>query len=152
MSSLLVGLLLLTATRTVTTSLSVQTRTGERAKADALAEGLLGEILGQSYMEPSQTSSTIGRETGESSSSRANYDDVDDYHGWNETPPQNKDGTTIADLTGWRRQVTVDWVAPATLTQTAGSAAETGMKRITVIVKHNETTITTRVVTKANAP
>ncbi|MBI3865869.1 MAG: hypothetical protein HY290_28680 [Planctomycetia bacterium] len=150
-SSLLVGLVLLTATQTLATSVRMQTAASERARANALANALVCEILEQSYMEPGQTSSAIGRESGELATSRANFDDVDDYHGWTDTPPQFKDGSTMSNFTGWQRQVAVEWVALTTLTQSPGSASETGMKRITVTVIHNSKTIITRVATKANA-
>ena len=54
----------------------MQTAAGERTQADALANALIGEMLELSYMEPGQTSSSIGREAGESATSRAAYDDV----------------------------------------------------------------------------
>lgn len=153
MSSFLVGLLLLAATTTLSSSVAMQTQAGERARGSHLASALIDEILEQSYMEPGKTSSPIGRESGESATCRANYDDVDDYNGWTDSPPQNKDCTTMPDLTGWTRQVAVAWVDPANLTQPApGASSETGMKRITVSVWHNGKLILTRVTTKANAP
>ncbi len=153
MSTFLVGMVLVTATATSGASLRMQTKAAERAKAGYLAYALIGEMLELSYMQPGQTSSPIGLDTGESSTSRANYNDVDDYNGWTDSPPQNKDGTVLPDLTGWSRQVVVEWVSPSTLTQASpGSSSETGMKRLTVTVQHNGTTILTRVATKANAP
>jgi len=152
-STFLVGLVLVTAATTSGTSVRMQAKAGERAKAGYLAHALVAEMLELSYMQPGQTSSAIGREAGESATSRANYNDVDDYNGWIDSPPQNKDGSVMPDLTGWQRQVVVEWVAPTTLTQASpGSASETGMKRLTVAVQHNGTTILTRIAVKANAP
>jgi hypothetical protein len=153
MSTFLVGMVLVTATSTSGTSVRMQTKASERAKAVYLAHALVGEMLGLSYMQPGQTSSAIGREAGESATSRANYNDVDDYNGWADSPPQNKDGTVMSNLAGWRRQVVVEWVGPSTLTQPSpGSSSETGLKRMTVTVLHNGTTILTRIAVKANAP
>ena len=153
MSTLLVGLVLVTATTTTGTSLRMQTKAGERAKAGYLAHALVGEMLELSYMQPGQTSSAIGREAGESPTSRANYNDVDDYDSWTDSPPQNKDGSVMPELIGWQRQVIVEWVGPTTLVQPSpGSSSETGMKRLTVTVQHNGTLILTQIAIKANAP
>ena len=153
MSTFLVGMVLVTATTTAGTSMRMQTKAGKRAKAGYLAHALVGEMLELSYMQPGQTSSAIGREAGELATSRANYNDVDDYNGWTDSPPQNKDGSVMPDLANWTRQVVVEWVSPSTLTQPSpGSSSETGMKRLTVTVQHNGTTILTQIATKANAP
>jgi len=153
MSTFLVGMVLVTATQTAGTSMRMQTKAAKRAKAGYLAHALIGEMLELSYMQPGQTSSPIGLDAGESSTSRANYNDVDDYNGWSDAPPQNKDGSVMPELANWSRQVVVEWVSPSTLTQASpGSATETGMKRLTVTVQHNGTTILTQVATKANAP
>ena len=54
--------------------------------------------------EPDDTPA-FGREAGESSSSRAAYDDVDDYHGWSGSPPVEKDDAAIANAAGFTRIV-----------------------------------------------
>ena len=105
---------------------SVQTAA---AVGDGLAACLLSEILQCKYVD--STSPTFGPETGETNGTRSAFEDVDDYNGWTETPPQNKDGTTLTGYTGWTRSVVVAWVAPATL---AVSATDTGLKKITVTV------------------
>jgi hypothetical protein len=153
MSTFLVGMVLVTATTTSGTSVRMQTKASHRAKAGYLAHALIGEMLELSYMQPGQTSSAIGRESGELATSRANYNDVDDYNGWTDSPPQNKDGSVMPDLSTWQRQVIVEWVSPTTLTQDSpGSSSETGMKRLTVTVQHNGKTILSRIAIKANAP
>ena len=153
MSTFLVGMVLVTATTTAGTSMRMQTKSSKRAKASYLAYALIGEMLELSYMQPGQTSSAIGLEAGESPTSRANYNDVDDYDDWTDAPPQNKDGSVMPDLANWSRQVVVEWVSPTTLTQASpGASSETGMKRLTVIVQNNGSTILTRVATKANVP
>lgn len=152
MSTLLVGLVLVTASTTTQTALRVQINAAQLTKGSYLAHALIGEMLELSYMQPGQTSSPIGLDAGESPTTRANYNDVDDYNGWNDAPPQNKDGSVMPDLANWQRNVVVQWVGPATLTQSSGSSSETGMKRLTVSVYHNGTLILTRVAFKAHAP
>jgi hypothetical protein len=98
-----------------------------------LAAALMSEILALPYEEPLDAVA-FGREAGELATSRAAYDDVDDYNGWTESPPQDKSGKVLPDRTGWRRQVAVARVNPNALDVT--SLLETGAKRITVTVTH----------------
>jgi MSHA pilin protein MshD len=148
-STVIIAVLLVAAMRAAASSNLTQYKTAERATGRMLAQGLLAEILAQAYQEP--TSAVLfGRESGESSTSRANYDDVDDYNGYTETPPMDKSGATIANLTGWQRSVAVAWVNladPATV-----STSETGVKRITVTVRHNTLVIATCVAIRTDAP
>lgn len=141
-SSLLVGTLLVASTRSVGLSVLSQCKMADFAKATWMADALVGEMHQQSYMEPATTISPITRESGESGGSRANWDDFDDYDGLSESPPQNKDGTTIANLTGWQRTVAVQWVTLNDINST--SVIETGVKKAVITVKLNGTTIITR--------
>lgn len=145
-STMLVGTLLVAATRGLGSSVLSQRKVAERAKAAWLADALQSEIHQQAYLEPGTTTSNITRETGESASSRAAWDDVDDYHGWSDSPPQNKDGTVMPNLSGWQRAVTVQWVSLSNIATT--SAVETGVKSVTVTAKLNGATILTRVFIK----
>ena len=133
-SILLVGGLVVAALNTVGASVAGREFTRNRGRGDLLAHHLMSEILRQSYEEPVDTP-TMGRESGESGGSRSSYDDVDDYDGWVSSPPEEKNGTALADLTGWERSVTVEFVDPNMLTTV--SATETGVKRITVTVRHH---------------
>ena len=111
------------------------------------AESLLAEIQTQAYQE-SGTNCVFGRETGELDTSRAAYDDVDDYHGWSESPPVAKDGAALPNATNWRRTVTVEWVDPLNPQQV--SATETGAKRITVVATFRDVPQATVVAVKAD--
>ncbi len=142
-STLLVGILMTTSLQSVGMSLRQQTSSRQSVIAAALANGLVSEIVAQSYMEPGATSSGITRESGESGGSRASYDDVDDYHGWSASPPQTRGGVAMAEYAGWQRAVTVEWV---TLTNVLPNpVVETGVKRITVTVRLNGTVLATRI-------
>jgi len=94
----------------------------------------MAEILRQEYQDPNDPP-VFGTESGESTSTRADFDDVDDYDGWSSSPPATKDGTDPAGLPGWQRSVTVEWVNPADITQVQGS--ETNAKRVIVTVSCN---------------
>ncbi|MBL8889495.1 MAG: hypothetical protein JNL67_05920 [Planctomycetaceae bacterium] len=149
-SSLIVGVMLVASLRVVGQSFLTQRMNADLATAQFLAEGILSEALQLSYMEPGLTTSGIARETGELAANRTNYDDVDDYHNYNESPPKSKDNVVLTGFTGWQRTVTVHWVNHANLTQTSGT--DTGFKRVTVVVRRNGTLITTARGFRGNAP
>lgn len=114
-------------------------RTGERSTLDRgaamlLAQRLMAEIQHQKYSNPDAVSTTIGKDAGELAGlTRAPYDDVDDYNGWTETTPTEKDGTALTQYAGWTRRVEVDWWDPATQTKSVGT--EKHVKLIVVIVE-----------------
>jgi len=101
------------------------------SKGPALAAQLMTEVLQGHYEEPNDTA-TFGPEPSETGGTRAAFDDVDDYHNWSATPPQDPDGTAISDLAGWRRSVTVAYANPNNPTATVGN--DRGLKLITVTV------------------
>ena len=145
----IVSVLLVAALRATSASALTQYKTAEKATGLALAQGLMSDIIALPYQEPSGTPN-FGLETGESATNRANYDDVDDYNGWNQSPPQDKSGTVIPGLTGWTQIVAVAWVQWSDTTAT--SSTETGVKRITVTIQHNNRTVATLTGIRTNAP
>ncbi len=134
-ATMLVAGLLVVALNTVGDTTLGHQKTGDRGLGHLLGHDLMAEVLAQNYEEPVDTPA-YGCEPGESSTSRAEHDDVDDYHGWQRSPPQYRDGTVILNLDGWERSVQVHRVSPTDLDQILG--AESGVKRITVTVSHNE--------------
>jgi hypothetical protein len=137
----LVGVLLVVALNTVGVSNANQYRSAQRATADALAQGLVEDVLQLPYEEPVGVP-LFGCEAGEAMSSKANYDDVDDFSGWTEGPPQDRAGAAMAELPDWTRAVRVEWVTTAN--PTTGSAVETGLKRVTVTVSKGGIALSTR--------
>lgn len=120
---------------------------GNRAIASALADEIMSEILQQAYTDP-DGSNTFGHESGEPTSPRSAYDDVDDYDGWNVSPPQYRDGTAIANRTNWRERVTVTRIVPTNPTQT--SATDQGAKRIRVTIEFNGQTLADQTAIRTN--
>ena len=102
----------------------------DRTRARELALVLLSEVLQTNYRDPQEPDNGIGRDSKESVK-RGEFDDVDDYHLWNESPPTDRGGAAIEGFGSWKQQVWVQWLDPVTL-QAAGS--ETGLKQITVRV------------------
>jgi type II secretory pathway pseudopilin PulG len=129
-SMIIVAVMFVASLNTVGMSKLTQHKAVLVSRGRMFAESLLAEIQEQAYQDPVEPH-VFGRETGELPTSRTAYDDVDDYHGWSESPPVAKDGTALPNSANWRRIVTVEWVDPLNPQQV--SATETGAKRITVV-------------------
>ncbi len=130
LSTILVAVMFVAALNTVGAAQLAQHQAALVGRGRMFASSLMQEILQQSYQEPG-TTWVLGREAGESDTSRTAYDDVDDYHGWTESPLVAKDGTALPNSANWSRTVTVEWVDPQQPKQVRGT--ETGAKRITVV-------------------
>jgi prepilin-type N-terminal cleavage/methylation domain-containing protein len=103
-----------------------------------LAKQMMEEIQSKAYEDPNQTPVLFGLEPGENAS-RINFDDIDDYNGWDKNPPQYPDGTSMdgnegrPDYRNFRRQVIVENVDDSDYSLTRDNGA-TSSKRITVTV------------------
>ena len=128
------SVMLVAALNTVAAARVGQYKAEERNRSVLLAQRLMAEILQQAYADPTVGLASFGLDTGETTGNRSLFDDVDDYNGWQASPPQNKDGSAIAWAADYGESVSVAWVSPNNLSQTAGS--ETGVKRIVVTIKH----------------
>jgi MSHA pilin protein MshD len=146
-SLLIVGALLVVALSTVGASRLSQYTISEYSRGQSLAQSLKAEILQQDYSDPNDTP-VFGIESGESTTTRADFDDVDDYNGWVSDPPEQKDGSQISDLSGWERSVTVEWINPDDITQVMGS--ESNAKRVTVDVSCNNKNVASLVAIRSN--
>ncbi len=134
-SLIIVATMFVAALNTVGTSRLSQHKCSLGSRGRLFSESLMTEILRLDYLDP-DGQSVFGLEPGESASTRTDFDDVDDYHGWSSSPPVEKDGTPIPGLTGWKRSVTVEWVEPLDVTQV--SVTETNVKRVTVTVIYDD--------------
>ena len=132
-STMIVGLMAVASLNALGAATKSANSIGNRAVAAGMADELMSEILMQSYSDPNDAA-TFGAESGESSSLRSAFDDVDDYNSWNASPPQYRDGTAIPDRTNWRQRVTVTYVVPTNLTQTTNT--DQGVKRIRVQIEY----------------
>jgi MSHA pilin protein MshD len=113
---------------------------GRQTLAVALAQEMMEEILAKPFDDP-QGASSPGPETGETSRNR--FDNVDDYHGYTETPGHIADGSgtviTGPAAAGLSRHVTAQYVY-VTGQSTSGPAT---FIRVTVEVRHNNTPVVT---------
>jgi MSHA pilin protein MshD len=139
-STAIVGMLMVAALKAQSELTRSRQKFGDRGQALLMAQDLMAEILATNYKELVETP-TFGPEPTETGGTRANFDDVDDFNGWNATPPQNSDGSVIANRTGWRQQVTVEYVDPLNANTTVGT--DQGAKRITVTISKNSVTLAT---------
>ncbi|UCD48764.1 MAG: type II secretion system protein [Phycisphaerales bacterium] len=145
-STVIVSVMLVAALTTVGASRLIQQKVAMRNRGRLLAESLLAEIVQQAYDDPSDPA-VFGPESGEQTGDRSDFDDVDDYHNWSQSPPEDKNGVAIPEADGWQRTVTVQWVDP--LDPTQSKSGETKAKRITVTARHNNMSHATLVAIRA---
>jgi type II secretory pathway pseudopilin PulG len=148
-SMVIVGVMFVAALNTVGASRLAQHKSALVSRGRLLAESLMAEILEQDYKYPGPAP-VFGREAGESSGTRAAFDDVDDYQDWTETPLAARDGSLLANSTGWKRTVSVEWIDPLDPAQVR--SVETNAKRITVTVTYNDVPQATLVAIKTAGP
>lgn len=97
--------------------------------ATMLAESMLEEIASKAFSDPESALSSFGAEE----ASRASYDDVDDYDGLNESPPELIDGTLLSGYPTLRVAVEVDNVTSSDPDPvTPARNGSTDLKRIRV--------------------
>ena len=137
-STMLVGVVLVGATNLLGGVVRSRTASSHKARGVHFAQQMLTEIASGIYIDDGILP-VFGPELLEALGNRTNFDDVDDYHGWTESPLRDRTGSVIANTTGWRRTVTVAWVNPATPSTTVGS--DQGVKRVTITVQNNGQTV-----------
>jgi hypothetical protein len=133
-ATMLVSMILVGAMNCVGATIRGRLQTADSIQAKRLVDQLMAEILALDYRE-SVDPPVFGRESTEDSFARTDWDDVDDYHLWTASPPENRSGTALANSTDWQRDVLVEWVDPADPANTVGT--DQGVKRITVTVRRN---------------
>lgn len=147
-ATLITGIMLVAALRTVGASVRGRIAMANRERAVLLAQQLMAEILQADYAEPDEPP-VFGPEASETGGTRAAFDDADDYHNWTASPPQEKDGTPIPDRADWQRTVTVKWVNDSLLKQVV--ATDKGVKRITVTVSRGGQVVASLVTVRSTA-
>jgi type II secretory pathway pseudopilin PulG len=151
--TLVVAVLFLVAVQAVGLSATMQHRAAERARGRALAWALLDEVVQQKYAATSTVPVAYDLVFGDKAanpSGRAGFDDVDDYAGYSEKPPMNRDGTSIKGVSEYRRQVEVVLVDPRNPSQPAGT--DEGLKRVTVTVARNGLLVARVTAMRADVP
>ena len=143
-SVMLVGILMVGALQTIGASKRRERVTLDRLLGQQLVGAMMNEILLQAYREPeTDEEATFGTESAESTGNRSQFDDVDDFHDWSASPPQDRSGGTISGFDQWSRSVHVTWADAETLSET--TATNTGLKKIRVTVSQNGQVVSTLV-------
>lgn len=123
------------------------------AVAEGLALDLMNEILNRRYCEFGVSPYDVYLRAGSvelATGTRELFDDIDDYNGWIEEPPRDRWGNLLgredgtgglrpspawaSDLTGFRREVTVGYVAPQDFSTSLPFGTVTNFRRIRVTV------------------
>lgn len=133
-STLLVGLLMVTSLRTVGAVLQFRGNAADEHRGLLLAADLLEEIQAQ----PFGAAGALGSGAG-SAPNRLGFTSVDDYQNWKRSPPQSRSGQALSGFDGWERTVRIDWVDPSNPAQAVKS--DQGAKRITVTVRRQGTEV-----------
>ena len=148
MCMLLISAMLVGSLQLLAASKSAEMHAARQSVGRQLAEDLMAEILSLAY-EDSNPDGVIGRES-ESGGNRSTWNDIDDYDGWKQSPPEHKDGGQIAGLSsGWERSVDVEWVVKDNVDLVSG--AETSVKRVIVSVSFAGELITEKVAIRTAA-
>ena len=147
-STMIVGVMAVAALNSLGAATRSSHSIGNRAVAIGLADELMSEILQAEYSEPSGAAS-LGPDSGEVGGPRSAFNDVDDYDGWNRSPPHYRDGTPMPDRDDWRHRVEVNYVLPADSTQTALS--DQGAKRICVFIEYRDEILVEQIAVRTSA-
>jgi len=129
---MLVGVGLVASMRALPVILEVSQATRQHLVAQRLATELLAEIAMLPYEDP-DGNVKFGINDDESGTTRADFDDVDDYDEWKASPPQKKDGQAEPDSAGFTRSVIVQSVGLNDFNRVEGDSVDKP-KRITITV------------------
>ena len=89
--------------------------------ASQLASSLMEEVVSKAFADPESTAASFGPEE----SVRTAFDDVDDFHGFVDSPPSSVTGTALVGFEGLARRVSVFNVRP-TVPVVSGSVTSVG--------------------------
>ena len=105
-STLLVGMVLVGTIQVVGPTVRSGTVMADKVIASNLARELSEEIATMYFTSPDTDDlDVIGKDSGEGN--RKKFDDIDDYHGLSNSPPELSDKSKLQNLSGWTRSVKV---------------------------------------------
>ena len=148
MATFLLSIVLVGALKLVSSSLQARISQAQLSDGSLLARDLMAEIAHARYEEPDEAP-LFGRESGESSGARPNWDDLDDYDGWSASPPESRDGSVLAGFANWTREVEVRYVPPNDTNGTGNILSDEGLKRVVLTVSDPRGHQTTRTMVRS---
>lgn len=149
-SALIVATMMVAALNTVGASARTQSATITSLKGQHMAMLLMTEIESLPYKDPDLIPLLLGVDVGERALDRSTFDDIDDYHGYTQSPVTTRNGTQLSLDAGWAFTVDVGWVDPAAPGALTGTLLESNLKRIEVIVIYKGKPVANLVTLKAN--
>ncbi|MGD9789843.1 MAG: Tfp pilus assembly protein FimT/FimU [Phycisphaerales bacterium] len=154
-STLIVAGLLVASLSVVSQGAKVRLTNQMRLDGLRYAEILLAKVQSLPYADPNDTP-ILGIEVGDVTATPATYDDVDDFNGYQETPPTDAAWQAMPVASRWKMSVSVTYVDPDA--NYAVAATDTGVKKITVVASSGDKpyatlwTIRTQAWDTANTP
>ena len=146
-STAIVGVIIVASLESVGMVLRTRRLNASPLSGPGLAQELLDEILAMPYEDPQNPGGAIGVDSGESTSNRSHFDDIDDYHLWSSNDAKARSGATLSGYAGWECEVEV--VRAPLADPAASSSSDTGLKRISVTVTSPEGVTTTMTALRA---
>lgn len=131
LATVLVSLTLVASLNSLAFVLTTTGRDAQTLQASQIAQTVLAEIASRPFLDPTNTSTSIGLDAGETSD-RATWDDCDDYHNWSTSTIDDRYGQVLPGASGWGLQVQVHYCDPSNPVIKAGSSS--GFKCIELVL------------------
>lgn len=105
--------------------------TSEMRLGHTLAASLAREIMSQRFADPQGVTAIPV------STNRSTFNNISDYAGYSQSPPKQRDGTAIAEATGWTRTVDIEpaYASNNSISPTQTASPTFNLYRITVTAK-----------------
>ena len=139
LSVIIVSVLVVSGLRLFANIGSGKNVTTDQNSAADLAIKMIEEIKDQYYKDPDTETGQLGPEAGENTSARSDFDDIDDYNNFSESPPHDRDGLELPQYADFTRSVTVRYVCDDDFTKTA--EYDEGFKEVVITINRNEKTL-----------
>lgn len=141
LSAVIIGGLLVAAVQLFSNLGRSQQSITDQTAADLLALEMIQEIKQWPYADPAGPNN-LGPESDEISTGRFLFDDIDDYHNWSASPPQDRFGNHLDQYGDLTRSVEVFFVAADNFQET--SSANEGFKKVVITVHRNDQILTSQ--------
>ena len=96
-----------------------------------LAFQMLDEVTSVAF-EDADSDRVFGRESSETSTTRSDFDDVDDYHGYTVSPPTHRSGAAIAGWESWSVSIAVSRAQAVSAGIVASNSDDAPLRLVTV--------------------
>ena len=144
---------------TIGSTVQISTNSAYTAIAQGLADQIMDEVSAAKFPH-TQSGTTSGYSMTTGGQGRSGFDDLDDYNGWNASPPQTRDGMPIGTerlmasssssarpssfqpdprfVSRFKQQVTVEKIAESTGGVSVVVTSTTSLRRVTVTISYTD--------------